>query len=158
MSRLLTSMLVLPLAALAAASVAQTPTLARPAKAAERTAAISAIQAQLKAFGRDDYKTAIGYQSSGLKKNFASPDQFRAMMTRVYPEFAHSKRVVFGPAQADAAGAHLAIPTAVTGTDGVTVHAVYLMVREGKSYKVEGVAGGALPLPSGVDSGPSRDV
>lgn len=146
------------LLALTVAASAQAPPLARPAKAAERTAAITAIQAQLKAFGRDDYKTAIGYQSSGLKKNFASPDQFRAMMTHVYPEFVHSKRVVFGPAQADAAGAHLAIPTAVTGTDGITVHAVYLMVREGKSYKVEGVAGGAMPPPADFDTGPSRDV
>ena len=153
----------LPLFALAAltltsAASAQTPALARPAKAAERTAAIGAIQAQLKAFGRDDYKAAIVYQSSGLKKNFASPGQFRAMILQVYPEFAHSKRVVFGPAQADQAGTHLAIPTAVTGTDGVTVHAVYLMVREGKLYRVEGVGGGAI-TPLGSDSGiPSKDV
>lgn len=146
------------LLALAAAVSAQTPALVRPAKAAERTAAIGAIQAQLKAFGRGDYKAAIVYQSAGLKKNFASPDQFRAMIVQVYPEFAHSKRVVFGPAQADAAGLHLAIPTAVTGTDGITVHALYLMVREGKSYKVEGVAGGAVSPPSEVNSGPSRDV
>jgi len=158
MSRPLVLLSAVGLFALTAAVSAQAPFLARPAKAADRTAAISAIQAQLKAFGRGDYKTAIGYQSSGLKKNFASPDQFRAMMTHAYPEFAHSKRVIFGPAQADAAGAHLAIPTAVTGTDGITVHAVYLMVREGKSYKVEGVAGGAISPPSEADSGPSRDV
>ena len=158
MSRTLALLSAVGFFAAAAAAPAQAPFLARPAKAAERTAAIGAIQAQLKAFGRNDYKTAIGYQSSGLKKNFASPDQFRSMMTRVYPEFAHSKRVVFGPAQSDAAGAHLAIPTAVTGTNGITVHAVYLMVREGKNYKVEGVAGGALPPPSDADSGPSRDV
>lgn len=158
MARPLILLSTLTLLALTAAASAQAPFLARPAKAAERTAAISAIQAQLKAFGRGDYKTAIGYQSNGLKKNFASPDQFRAMMTHVYPEFAHSKRVVFGPATADAAGAHLAIPTAVTGTNGVTVRAVYLMVREGKNYKVEGVSGGALPPPSDDDSGPSRSV
>jgi len=144
--------------ALTAAASAQAPGLVRAAKPAERTAAISAIQAQLRAFGRGDYKAAIVYQSSGLKRNFASPEQFRAMILRVYPEFAHSKRVVFGPAQSDTGGAHLAIPTAVTGIDGIIVHAVYLMVREGKSYKVEGVAGGATTPPSAIDSGPGRDV
>lgn len=158
MSRLLTSLAVSSIFA-AAPAFAQTPDLSRPAKAAERTAAISAIQAQLKAFGRGDYKTAITYQSSGLKKNFASPLQFRAMIVQVYPEFAHSKRVAFGPAQADATGAHVAIPTAVTGLDGITVHAVYLMVREGKVYRVDGVAGGAILPPSGDSApAPGRDV
>ena len=160
MSRLLTSLAVSSIfAAAASAAPAQTPDFVRPAKAAEKAAAVSAIQAQLKAFGRDDYKTAIIYQSSGLKKNFASPLQFRAMIIQVYPEFAHSKHVVFGPAQADAAGAHLAIPTAVTGQDGITVHAIYLMVREGKVYRVDGVAGGAITPPSDDSSAaPSRDV
>ncbi len=159
MSRLLTSIAIPVFLAAAAAAPAQTPTLSRPAKAAERTAAISSIQAQLKAFGRDDYKTAITYQSSSLKKNFASPLQFRAMIVQVYPEFAHSRHVAFGPAQTDAAGTHLAIPTAVTGQDGITVHAVYLMVREGKVYRVDGVAGGAIAPPSDDSpSSPGRDV
>ena len=159
MSRLLAPTLAFTFLTLTAAVSAQAPALVRPAKAAERTAAISAIQAQLKAFGRDDYKAAIVYQSSGLKKNFASPEQFQAMIKQAYPEFAHSKRAVFGPAQADASGSHLAIPTAVTGLDGITVHAVYLMVREGKLYKVEGVAGGAVTPPANIGSDvPSRDV
>lgn len=158
MSRLLTSIFALTLLPLTAAANAQAPGLVRPAKAAERSAAISSIQAQLKAFGRDDYKTAVTYQSSALRKNFSSPLQFRAMITRAYPEFAHSKHIVFGPAQADATGSHLAIPTAVTGQDGITVHAVYLMVREGKVYRVEGVAGGALTPPTDDDGLPGKDV
>lgn len=159
MSRLLTSIFALSATVLTVAASAQAHANVRPAKAAERTAAISAIQAQLKAFGRGDYKAAIVYQSSGLKKNFASPEQFQAMIKQVYPEFAHSKRAVFGPAQTDASGSHLAIPIAVTGTDGITVRAVYLMVREGKQYKVEGVAGGAISPPSAIGSDvPSRDV
>jgi hypothetical protein len=158
MSRLLTSVTVLGIFALTTAGHAQAPALVRPAKAAERKAAIASIQAQLKAFGRDDYKTAIMYQSSDLKKNFASPLAFRAMIVQTYPEFAHSKRAVFGTGQADAGGAHLAIPIAVTGVDGITVHAIYLMVREGKIYRVEGVAGGTINPPSDIGSGPSKDV
>ena len=158
MSRPLISLIALSAAALAATAQAQAPALVRPAKAVERAAAIMSIQAQLKAFGRNDYKTAITYQSSGLKKSFPSAQVFRSMILQVYPEFAHTKRVVFGPAQTDKTGVHLAIPTAVTGIDDVTVHAVYLMVREGKIYRVEGVAGGAPHLPSEDDGVPSKDV
>ena len=143
---------------LTAAAYAQAPALVRPAKAAERQAAITSIQAQLKAFGRNDYKAAITYQSSSLKKNFPSPLAFRAMIVQAYPEFAHSKRAAFGPAQADATGVHLAIPIDVTGFDGTTVHAVYLMVREGKVYRVQGVAGGTANLPSNAEGIPGRDV
>ncbi len=132
------------------------PTKMRPAKAAERQAAIHSILAQLKAFGRDDYKTAITYQSAGLKKYFLSTDAFRTMMVRKYPEFAHYKSAVFGLAQCDPTGAHLAISASVTGQDGVTVKALYLMVREGKVYRVEGVAGGAQ-MPADM-SAPANDV
>ncbi|MGI4789043.1 MAG: DUF4864 domain-containing protein [Janthinobacterium lividum] len=162
MYRPLIAMTAVSILTLTGAAYAQAPApssgLVRPAKAAERLAAINSIQAQLKAFGRDDYKTAITYQSEGLKKNFSSPLAFRAMIIQTYPEFAHSKRAVFGPAQANTSGAHLAIPIALTGADGVTVHAVYLMVREGKVYRVEGVAGGTLTPPSDDDGTPSKDV
>ena len=142
----------------ASAALAQNPLPAkmRPAKTAERQAAISSIQAQLKAFGRDDYKTAVTYQSAGLRKNFPSAEAFRAMMVQTYPEFAHYKTVTFGPAQSDPTGTHVAILATVTGQDGVKVRAVYLMVREAKIYRVEGVAGGAqMPLE---DNGSSKDV
>lgn len=162
MSRLLPPAALAALALVALAPLppasAQTPTSSRPraAKTAERSAAINSIQTQLKAFGRDDYQTAITYQSAGLKGSFPSTAAFRAMMRRAYPEFAHYKSVTFGPAQCDAQGIHLAIPATVTGKDGVTVRAVYLMVREGKVYRVEGVAGGAQSLPD--NGGPSKDV
>lgn len=157
MKRLLFPVVLSTLAATSAA-LSQTPTPAtmRPAKPAERQAAIHSIQTQLKAFGRDDYKTAVTYQSAGLRKTFPSTEAFRAMMVRTYPEFAHFKTATFGPAQSDAAGTHLAILTTIIGQNGVTKHAVYLMVREGKIYRVEGVAGGAqLPVE---DSGSSKDV
>ncbi len=121
----------------------------RAAKPAERASAIASVQGQLKAFNRNDYKTAVTYQSAGLRRNFRSPAQFRAMIMQAYPQFAHSKRVTFGPAQCDPAGLHLTLPATVTGQDGVTVHALYLLVREGKVYHVEGVGGGIRVLPVG---------
>ncbi len=130
------------------ATGAQAPAVkVRAAKAAERASAIASIQGQLKAFDRNDYKTAITFQSAGLRRNFASPGEFQAMITQAYPQFAHSKSITFGPARCDPAGLHLTLPATVTGKDGVTVHALYLLVREGKAYRVEGVGGGMRALP-----------
>ncbi len=119
----------------------------RAAKAAERASAIASIQGQLKAFDHNDYKTAITFQSAGLRRNFASPAAFAAMIMQAYPQFAHSKSATFGPAQCDQTGSHLSLPATVIGKDGVTVHALYLLVREGKVYHVEGVGGGMRILP-----------
>lgn len=130
----------------------------RPAKAAERQAAVLSIQTQLNAFARDDYKTAITYQSAGLKKNFASPDAFRTMMVRAYPEFAHFKSVQFGAARADATGNHVAIPVAVTGRDGITVRALYFLVLENKTYRIEGVHGGVQAPPDSSSGVSGMDV
>ena len=119
----------------------------RAAKPAERASAIASIQGQLKAFNKNDYKTAVTYQSAGLRRNFSSPAAFRTLITQAYPQFAHSKSVTFGPAQCDATGSHLSLPATVIGKDGVTVRAMYLLVREGKAYHVEGVTGGMRVLP-----------
>lgn len=120
----------------------------RPAKPEVRHAAVAAIQAQLQAFARGDYPAAIKYQSAGLKQNFPSPDAFRQMMESAYPEFAHYKKVKFGLVRADVLGQRVLVPVDLTGQDGTTVRAAYLMVREGKAYRVQGVLGGGRqPLP-----------
>ncbi len=117
----------------------------RPARPADRKAAIAAIGAQLAAFNKGDYAKAIQYQSMALRGSFASPETFQRMMETRYPEFVHSKSVRYGTASADANGLRVFIPVIVTGQDGVVVRAAYLMVREGKGYRVEGVLGGAAP-------------
>ncbi len=126
------------------------PTAAMPpASSAVRKAAAASIKAQLDAFAKDDYAKAVHYQSAGLKRNFPSVSAFRQMITTAYPEFAHYKSVQFGDARADAKGLHVLLPVTLTGQDGVTLKALYMMVKEGKVYKVEGVAGGGrAPLPN----------
>ncbi len=120
----------------------------RPAKPDVRRAAVAAIQAQLQAFARGDYQTAIKYQSMGLKQNFGSPDAFRQMMEGTYPEFAHYKKVIFGTIRSDISGQRVLVPVSLTGQDGVSIRAAYLMVREGKAYRVQGVVGGGhRPVP-----------
>lgn len=128
----------------------------RPAKPEVRRAALAAIQAQLTAFGKGDYSAAIKYQSVGLKQNFSSPEAFRRMMEGAYPEFAHYKSVKFGVVRSDGSGQHVFVPVDLVGQDGVSVRAAYLMLREGKAYRVEGVLGGGhRPVPIAPDDAAS---
>lgn len=129
----------------------------RPAKAAERQAVAASIMAQLQAFQKGDFQKAVQYQSANLKRNFPSVAAFRQMMKAAYPEFTNYKSVQFGEAQADASGLHVLMPVTLTGKDGVTLRALYLMIKEGKVYRVDGVAGGARP-PSPVAPDAGKDV
>lgn len=129
----------------------------RPAKPTERQAASASITAQLRAFQKDDFQKAVQYQSANLKRNFPSVAGFRQMMRAAYPQFTNYKSVKFGDARADASGQHVLMPITLVGQDGVILHALYLMVKEGKTYHVDGVMGGAKPpLPIAPDVG--RDV
>jgi F0F1-type ATP synthase assembly protein I len=117
----------------------------RKATDEERKAATTAIEAQLKAFRDDDYEKAGKYQSAGLRKNVPSAEAFRAMMRRSYPQFAKYKSVSFGDARCSPDGALFQINLVLTGQDGVTVRATYLMVKEEGEYKVATVLGGTPP-------------
>jgi uncharacterized protein DUF4864 len=112
---------------------------------AERKAASTSIEAQLKAFKADDYQAAMKYQSAALRENFESVEQFRQTIKRGYPQFASYKSVTFGEAACDKAGDRLAIQITLTGQDGVIVRALYTMLREQGEYKVDGVYPTAKP-------------
>lgn len=118
---------------------------ARKPTDAELKAVKSAIEAQLKAFKADDYATALKYQSSNLKENFDSLDDFRRMMKQSYPQFARYRSISYGTATCDAQAERVAIQVTVTGEDKITVKAVYLMLKEADGYKVDGVMGGLKP-------------
>lgn len=126
------------------------PKLRKPTDA-ERKAAITSIEAQLKAFRDDDYVKATKYQSSGLRGNFDTPDDFRRMMRQSYPQFANYKSVSFGEALCSEKGEVLRINATITGQDGVTVRGIYIMVREEGEYRVSTVLGGVRPKPSPKD-------
>lgn len=117
----------------------------RPATDKEKQAALGTIRAQLDAFRRDDYTTAAKFQSAKLKKNFSSTAAFRRAIREGYPQFANYKTVAFGPVSADKTGNTVAVPVTLTGRDQVTVHGIYLLAMEGKTYRVTGVVGGTNP-------------
>lgn len=114
----------------------------RTATEAERKPVMTAIEAQLKAFRADDYKEAEKYQHSSLKENFASPEEFRAMMHRGYPQVVNYKSVSFGEARCDEKAEQVQIKVTITGKDGVVVKFMYVMLKEDGLYKVIGVFGG----------------
>ena len=119
----------------------------RAATQAERKAAAASIRAQLEAFKNDDYKRAMIYQSKGLRQNFGTPEKFRTMMRRNYPQFAQYKSVQFGKtlAQGEGKNASLIMPVSLTGADGIEVRATYVMVKEDGAYRVASVLGGESP-------------
>jgi hypothetical protein len=128
----------------------------RAAAAKERGAAIASVVAQLKAFKTDDYELAVKYQSSALKQNFPSVQEFRRVIQNSYPEFAHYKTANFGAARATKNGAIIELPIILVGSNGATVRAVYSMILENGSYRVSGVSGGnarqpAPEVPHGVE-------
>lgn len=117
----------------------------RATTAAERQGATASIVAQLKAFKRNDFKHAISYQSSTLRRRFSSANSFRQMM-QGYPQFMRYKSVRFGKSRASRRGRLVQIEVDLTGMDNVRAKALYLMVLENKIYRVGGVDGGR-PLP-----------
>lgn len=112
---------------------------------AERKQVTGAIEAQLKAFRADDFKTAEKYQHSSLRENFKSTEAFRAMMRRGYPQVVNYKTVSFGESRTDEAGEQAQIRVTLTGKDGVTVKMVYVMAKEDNEYRVLSVFGGEPP-------------
>ena len=126
-----------------------------PAKAADRRAAIASIQAQLKAFQKNDFVGAVRYQSSDLQAHFGSVATFQHMMETNYPAFLHFRSAAYGPAGTPDRGLNIVIPVTLLEGGGVKVQAIYFMVREGKTYKVNGVQGGAAPAP---DATPSQET
>lgn len=121
------------------------------ATAGQRKVAQASIIKQLEAFKKDDYQQAVKYQSAGLRRNFASVQQFRQMMQVAYPQFACYKKVVFGKAMAAPDGSRVQVAVRLWGRDGVETQAVYMMVKEGGIFRVEGVAGG-MAAPGEVQS------
>lgn len=126
------------------------PLIWKPANSAQRAAAAASIRAQLDAFKKDDWAKAATYQSEGLRRNFGTIAQFRAVIETNYPQFAKYKAVTFDEARAR--GENVEIRVRLTGQDGVKLRAIYLMKKEKGLYRVEGVQGGGAgnggaPLP-----------
>jgi leucyl/phenylalanyl-tRNA--protein transferase len=115
--------------------------------AQDRKAAIAAIQAQLDAFRKGDFKAAMRYQSRGMQQGIPSSAAFQQMMQRQYPAFLHFQSVTFQKARTPDHGNHVFFMIALHMPDKSQVQAIYMMSREGGVYKVNGVQGGMQGMP-----------
>lgn len=121
----------------------------RPARSKEIQGAHRTIEGQLNAFKADDYIRAATFQSIMFKNRFRSPDDFREMIQRFYPEFSRYRTVKYDNIWASKEGDFLDVPVLLTGQDNITVKATYQLHRENGSYRIWGVRGGGHMFQQG---------
>jgi hypothetical protein len=92
---------------------------------------------QLAAFRRDDWATAYTYASSTIRARFGL-EAFRQMVTSGYAPIARSARATVSKVEMVDAG-HGLLEVRVEGANGETVDALYELVDEQGSWRINGV-------------------
>jgi len=115
------------------------PAAAQSGDAERRAAAMQQVVLdQLAAFRRGDWTAAYGYASQSIQSQF-TPETFRAMVTRGYAQIADSVGATVQRTVADDPQRGY-VQVRVHGRDGETVEAVYELVDEQGTWKINGVA------------------
>ena len=102
-----------------------------------RAAMTQTVLDQLAAFRQDDWAGAYGYAASAIQAHFPL-EAFRQMVTSGYAEIAHSLRATVSHVEMIDA-AHGLVEVRVDGANGGTVDALYELVDEQGSWRIEGV-------------------
>lgn len=114
---------------------AQAQKLARPA---DSLAVKAVIRGQLEAFKKDDAKKAFTYASVGIRQSFDNDAlTFGVMVQKQYPMVYRPKSYKFDPTL-ELEGS-MVQGVVIEDQAGVLVRAVYLLVKEGNAWKVNGV-------------------
>jgi Domain of unknown function (DUF4864) len=92
---------------------------------------------QLAAFRRDDWAAAYTYAASAIQARFGL-EAFRQMVTSGYAEIAHSLRATVSHVEMVDPD-HGLVQVRVDGANGQTVDALYELVDEQGSWRIEGV-------------------
>ena len=109
----------------------------------DEKAAAEPVMRQLDAFRRNDYDTAFTFASAEIHRLF-DRESFERMVKSGYPEIADSSRANVIATQAGPDG-HVYLVIKIRGANGQHIEAMYDMVREGGSWKINGVV--AKPDP-----------
>ena len=116
-----------------------------------RTAMTRTVLDQLAAFRRDDWATAYTYASSTIQARFGL-EAFRQMVTSGYAPIARSAKATVSHVEVVDSG-HGVVEVRVEGANGDTVDALYELVDEQGSWRINGVltrpVGGATAALSG---------
>jgi hypothetical protein len=93
------------------------------------------VDRQLGELRGGDYSKAYEYASRGIQQRY-SVEQFAAMVQADYPGMMRISRAEYGLVQTS--GRHATMKVYLIGQDGGVVPCVYMMVREGESWRIDG--------------------
>ena len=129
---------------LAAVVLAMTlaPGLAHPQPALDEKAAAEPVLRQLDAFRRNDYDAAYAFASAEIHSLFTR-ESFERMVKTGYPEIADSTRAHVATTRV--AGDRVYLVLKIDGANGQHIEAVYEIVPEAGTWKINGVV--ARPDP-----------
>jgi hypothetical protein len=103
---------------------------------ADVAAAAGVVLQQLDAFRRGDFDTAYGFASTTIRELF-DRRAFEEMVTRGYPEIAQSTSAYVASHRRTDAAIYLVLR--IRGANGNAIEAVYELVPERGSFRVNGV-------------------
>jgi len=112
------------------------PPKLKPSTEAVKKELTGVIESQLAAFRDDDYKTAYTFAASGIKEQFPL-STFEQMVKTGYPVIAQSQSATFGVILDD--GQQAVVNVTVKARSGKLARYQYLMIHEGKNWKITGV-------------------
>ena len=93
------------------------------------------VDRQLGELRGGDFSRAYEYASRGFQERF-SVEQFAAMVRSDYPGMTRVSRAEYGPVQTNRG--HATMQVYLIGEDGEVMPCVYMLVREGESWRIEG--------------------
>ena len=120
---------------LATATAADAPKL-KPSLDAVKKEITSVVESQLAAFRTNDFKTAYTFAASGIKEQFPLA-AFEGMVKNGYPVIAQSQSATFGVTLDD--GEQAVVNVVIKGKSGKLGRFQYILIREGKQWKITGV-------------------
>ncbi len=82
-----------------------------------------------------DFSHAYEYASSGIQQQY-SVEQFAAMVQADYAGMTRASRAEYGLVETN--GRHATMQVYLIGRDGEVMPCVYMLVREGDSWRIEG--------------------
>jgi hypothetical protein len=97
----------------------------------------SVISSQIEAFKADDFETAFGFASPGIKRMFGTPDRFGQMVRSGYPMVWRPAEVRFGALETR--GGRQVQPVLVTDASGAVYVLDYEMIEMADGWRIDGV-------------------
>jgi hypothetical protein len=121
---------------LTVAAVAGDAPKLKPSESAVKKELTDVVEGQLAAFRTNDFKTAYTFAATAIKEQFPLA-AFEQMVKSGYPVIAQSATATFGVILDD--GTQAVVNTVVKGRSGKIVRYQYMLVREGRGWKITGV-------------------